>query len=136
MNCPACGKPMAEADFGDVQVNICKDGCRGIWFDWGELTRLDENNEGIGKALEDALKHSAAGDVKQRPQLNCPRCPAPMRSHKYKSNKDVSVDECYACGGFFLDSGELRRIRENFMSEAARDAYVRTLPDDDEQWRQ
>ena len=51
MNCPVCDKLMAETNFGDVQVNICKDGCKGIWFDWGELTRLDESNEGFGKAI-------------------------------------------------------------------------------------
>jgi Zn-finger nucleic acid-binding protein len=42
----------------------------------------------------------------------------------------VNVDECYGCGGFFLDSGELREVRENHMSDEERDAYVQKLLDD------
>lgn len=135
MNCPACGKTMIEADFGNAHVDVCKNGCKGIWFDWGELNRLDENNEGLGKALEEALLYPRTNNA-DRPQLKCPKCGIPMRPHKYKNNKEVNVDECYGCGGFFLDSGELCQIRENFMSEADRDVYVQKLLDDDPQWQQ
>ena len=55
MDCPACGKSMIEESFGDVQVDVCKSGCKGIWFDWGELKELDESHEGVGKAIEEAL---------------------------------------------------------------------------------
>jgi len=48
MNCPVCEKPMVAEDFGGVQVDACRDGCKGIWFDWLELVRLDENHEGFG----------------------------------------------------------------------------------------
>jgi len=53
-----------------------------------------------------------------------------MHAHKYSSAKEVNVDECYGCGGFFLDSGELREIRENYMSEGERNAYVQKLVTD------
>jgi Zn-finger nucleic acid-binding protein len=39
----------------------------------------------------------------------------------------VIVDECYACDGFFLDSGELREIRENYMSKEDKDAFIQKL---------
>ena len=135
MNCPVCSKAMVEADFGDVNVDICKDGCKGIWFDWGKLTRLDESSEGLGKALQEALLYPRTNGP-DRPQIKCPKCGTPMRSHKYKSSKEVNVDECYACGGFFLDSGELRQIRDNFMTETDRDAYVQKLLNDNSQWQQ
>ena len=135
MNCPVCANAMVEVDFGDVNVDVCKNGCKGIWFDWGELTRLDENHEGLGKALEEALLYPRTNDA-DRPQLKCPRCSTPMRPHKYKNNKEVNVDECYACGGFFLDSGELCQIRDEFMTEADRDAYVQKILNDDPQWQQ
>jgi Zn-finger nucleic acid-binding protein len=35
-----------------------------------------------------------------------------MREHRYENIRGVLVDECYGCGGFFLDAGELRAIRE------------------------
>jgi Zn-finger nucleic acid-binding protein len=47
-----------------------------------------------------------------------------MHTHKYKRDKEVNVDECYNCGGFFLDSGELTDIRNNYMSDAEVSAYV------------
>ena len=126
MNCPACGKSMVEEDFGGILVDVCKNGCKGIWFDWGELKELDENHEGVGKALEEALKRPRKNDADRGP-LMCPKCGIQMREHKYKHAKEVNVDECYACGGFFLDSGELRAIREARMSEEERDAYVQRL---------
>lgn len=126
MNCPVCGMLMTEEDFGDVQVDVCKSGCKGIWFDWSELKQLDENNEGLGRALEEALKKPRVNDADREP-LKCPKCGITMYAHKYSNAKEVNVDECYACGGFFLDSGELKEIRDNYMSEEERSAYVQKL---------
>lgn len=126
MNCPVCEKPMVEEDFSGVQVDVCRDGCKGIWFDWLELVRLDENHEGLGVSLEEALKSPRVNDG-EREQLNCPKCGMAMQTHKYKSAKEVNVDECYGCGGFFLDSGELQEIRGNYMTEEEEQAYVDKL---------
>jgi Zn-finger nucleic acid-binding protein len=126
MNCPVCDKPMVEEDFGGVQVDVCRDGCKGIWFDWLELVRLDENHEGLGVALDEALKSPRVNDD-NRGQINCPKCGMTMQTHKYKSAKEVNVDECYGCGGFFLDSGELKEVRDNYMTEEEERAYVDKL---------
>jgi Zn-finger nucleic acid-binding protein len=126
MNCPACGMSMVEEDFGGVLVDVCKNGCKGIWFDWGELKQLDQKHEGIGRALEEALKSPRRNNDDRGP-LNCPKCGVKMREHKYRNAKEVNVDECYACGGFFLDSGELKQIRDNNMSEDEREVYVQKL---------
>jgi len=126
MNCPACQKEMIAEDFGGVIVDFCKDGCKGIWFDWRELNKLDEQNEGLGQALKQALNCERIND-ENRPPLKCPKCQLPMHVHKYESEKEVNVDECYKCGGFFLDSGELKVIRDNFMSEGERDAYMQKI---------
>ena len=56
MKCPVCGKEMVTENFG-VNVNVCENGCKGIWFDQGKLAMLDENNEGLGAALEAALRY-------------------------------------------------------------------------------
>jgi len=126
MNCPACGMSMVEEDFGNAQVDVCKNGCKGIWLDWGELKELDENHEGFGNALEETLKSPRANDINRGP-LMCPKCGMKMRAHKYRNAKEVNVDECYGCGGFFLDSGELKQIRDNYMSEQERHIYVQKL---------
>lgn len=117
---------MVEKDFGNVTVDVCENGCKGIWFDWAELIKLDEKNEGFGAVLKEALAYPQSND-ENRGQLKCPKCGIPMHTHKYKSSKEVNVDECYVCGGFFLDSGELKTIRETFMSEEEEEAYAKKL---------
>lgn len=122
MNCPACGSLMTEEDFGPAEVDVCRSGCGSLWFDWKELAHLDESHEGAGAALRAALANPR-DNLEGRAALPCPRCQHPMFEHLYSHAKEVNVDECYHCGGFFLDSGELRHIRETFMSEAEREAY-------------
>ena len=129
MDCPACGKKMEEESFGNALVDVCRSGCKGIWFDWGELKELDASGKGAGKALGEALESPRVNDAGRGP-LKCPKCGMAMHEHKYRSAKEVNVDECYGCGGFFLDSGELREIRENYMSDEERDAYIRKLVTD------
>ncbi len=129
MKCPVCASEMVEQDLGGVMVDVCMNGCKGMWFDWFELSKLDERNEGFGEALKRALDHPRVNDGDRAP-IKCPKCGIPMHVHKYQSSKEVNVDECYACGGFFLDSGELRAIRESFMSEEEREAYAKKLIDE------
>ena len=126
MKCPVCKKDMVEKDFGSVKVDVCQNGCKGIWFDWMEIIKLDEKNEGFGNALKDALEYSRTND-ENRPKLKCPKCGILMHAHKYQSSKEVNVDECYDCAGFFLDSGELKLIRDTFMSEQEEEEYLNKL---------
>ena len=79
-----------------------------------------------GQALTEAINHPRSND-EDRGQLKCPKCGIAMRPHKYKSSKQVNVDECYQCGGFFLDSGELNVIKDTFMSEQERDQYIQKM---------
>ncbi len=123
MNCPVCSALMKEKDFGGVKVDVCEDGCKGLWFDWVELGKLDEQNEGCGAALQAALAYPRVNDEGRGP-LKCPKCQAPMHTHTYASSKETNVDECYVCGGFFLDSGELKQIRDTFMTDEESRAYV------------
>ncbi len=122
MKCPACGKDMVRENFG-VNVDVCENGCKGIWFDQGELRMLDEKDEGLGAALEAGLRSPRRNDANRGP-LNCPKCSIPMHTHGYARDQAVNVDECYKCGGFFLDSGELKAIRDNYMSDADVKVYA------------
>jgi Zn-finger nucleic acid-binding protein len=126
MICPVCKKNMTEEDFGGVNVDVCRDGCKGMWFDWFELSKLDESNEGLGDALQEALQFPRVND-ENRGQINCPKCGLLMHRHPYMYDKGVTIDECYKCGGIFLDSGELTDIRMHHMSEQDEAAYVQKL---------
>lgn len=126
MECPACHKAMEQEDFGDALVDVCKEGCGGIWFDWSELQLLDEKHEGLGQSLQGALNSPRHKD-NARGRINCPKCHVPMVAHFYKSETMVTIDECYSCGGFFLDAGELEVLRENHLDDAQREQIVETL---------
>jgi Zn-finger nucleic acid-binding protein len=110
MTCPACGKTARLRSFGPVEADVCDPGCGGIWLVGADLARVDEPDEGFGSALEAALAH-VAGPRRSAP-LRCTHCGVVMREHRYQNVPGVLVDECYGCGCFFLDPGELRAIRD------------------------
>jgi Zn-finger nucleic acid-binding protein len=122
MKCPACGKALSEIQAGGIRVDICREGCGGLWFDWFELSKVDEPSEEVGAALL-ALSPTTATKARST-QRRCPRCAGqPMQRHYFSVKRQVQVDECPACGGFWLDAGELARIRSLFESEeSAREA--------------
>ena len=129
MICPVCRIRMAARDVGGVMIDVCEAGCHGIWFDWNELARLDEPDEGLGLALDALLQSPPSSAPRER--LRCSRCDIPMREHRYGSASRVLIDECYECRGFFLDPGELAAIR----LEIARKWRVASILEQDPVWQ-
>lgn len=131
MRCPVCENEMTEVDFGTAVVDVCKEGCKGIWFDPMELRKVRMDEEAAADALKEALEHPRMSDS-GRGRLECPRCRVPMHRHKFRSAREVDVDECYVCGGLYLDSGELKAIREGSLSDEEEreyfDSLVRDMP--------
>ncbi|MFN8217405.1 MAG: zf-TFIIB domain-containing protein [Solirubrobacterales bacterium] len=39
--------------------------------------------------------------------MNCPKCEAPMRTHR---RNGVTIEQCTKCHGIFLDRGELEQL--------------------------
>lgn len=128
MNCPACGKVLGEMTVGDVTVDVCRGGCAGIWFDNFEIGKVDEAHEAAGEKLLD-LRRSRSITVDPDQQRSCPKCRGQvMMRHFFSVKHQVEVDECPACGGIWLDQGELGRIRAEYAtaqerSRAARDYF-------------
>ncbi|MHC4758381.1 MAG: TFIIB-type zinc ribbon-containing protein [Planctomycetota bacterium] len=120
MKCPACFNELQEVVVGDVNVEVCKGGCGGMWFDNFEVKKFDEGHETGGEELLDVEKNpSVSVDRSQR--LNCPKCDEiVMMRHFFSIKNQVEVDECAGCGGIWLDAGELAQIREQFETEEER----------------
>jgi hypothetical protein len=76
---------LQEITVSDVAVDVCKDGCGGIWFDNFELKKFDEPHESASEELLDIERDESvvAGHKKK---LKCPKCDA------------VPVYKC-SCGG-------------------------------------
>ena len=120
MKCPACGNLLQEMTVGDVTVDVCKGGCGGIWFDNFELKKFDEPHESAGEALL-GVERDESIVIDHTKRLKCPKCDdIVMMKHFFSVKKEVEVDECPGCGGFWLDAGELRRIRSLFNTEQER----------------
>lgn len=120
MKCPACHRTLRSKMVAEVTVDVCSNGCGGIWFDQGELKKFDEPHEVAGEQLLDALRVADMG-VDRSQRYRCTKCPdSVMMRHFSSAKRAVVVDECPTCGGGWLDSGELRQIRSEYPSEEAR----------------
>jgi Zn-finger nucleic acid-binding protein len=105
---------------GDVAVDVCKGGCGGIWFDNFELKKFDEPHESAGQELLD-VECDTSLVVDRTKRFKCPKCDdIVMMRHFFSVKKEVEVDECPSCAGFWLDAGELRKIRSFFNTEEER----------------
>ncbi len=114
MKCPRCQSIEMEVrvrgeETESIEIDVCPE-CSGTWLDKKELTRLDDNffidMEQIEYEKSDATEDDAA--------INCPRCestPELLKCHPKVYDK-VVVDNCPDCGGFWLDKGELEKMRD------------------------
>ena len=119
MQCPACDFDLTELELGGVKVDACHGGCGGIWFDAFELQRVDEQRE---VPTEHLLR------IQSNPQIRvdasrkraCPRCDGvKLKRHFFSARRQVEVDHCPNCAGYWLDAGELEEIRAEKVNEEA-----------------
>jgi Zn-finger nucleic acid-binding protein len=123
MRCPACGRVLSTMTVGGITVDVCKDGCAGIWFDRYELMRVDESHESAGEELTHIEGDPAIlGSLDHSKRHSCPKTPdVVMMRHYFSVKRQVAVDECPECGGYWLDVGELATIRTEFATSEERD---------------
>jgi len=118
----------------DLTVDVCDGGCGGIWFDRFELKKVDEQAEAAGDELLD-VRRDPGVLVDPAEGYRCPSCTdgVVLMRHFWSVRHAVTIDECPACAGFFLDAGELGSIRREFETEsdrhAAADAYFKEVVD-------
>lgn len=107
--CPACGQQMIKVFLPEenIDLDFC-DECGGIFFDCGELERLDSNSRYVDEFMKAAHAKFFA-PVNQDITRKCPVCNIPMRKVKIS---DFEIDFCDECGGKFLDNGEVQKIHD------------------------
>jgi Zn-finger nucleic acid-binding protein len=111
---------LQQIEVGDVQLDVCQGGCGGIWFDRFELQKFDEMHESAGESLLD-IEQDPNIVVDSHKKRHCPRCgDVIMMRHFMSIKREITVDECPKCAGFWLDKGELGGIRGQFETEEAR----------------
>lgn len=113
MNCPRCKSPLKKIDLGEsggeyaaVVIDSCPK-CEGVWYDQGELDARDESVWTNVEALtfEDRLsggRHSS-----------CPKCETRLVPVSPKGARNIVVDRCPECLGFWLGAGELELLQDH-----------------------
>lgn len=121
MRCPACLKILKQLLVGEVIIDGCEDGCGGIWCDRFEIKKLNQLGDSEIEDLLSLAKNKKV-EVVQNKKRRCPKCKMiVMQRHFFSVKKQVLVDECPKCGGYWLDAGELENIRQEFSSDQAKE---------------
>lgn len=118
--CPACGKKMKKVYVSEANVNvdICTEGCGGIYFDNRELEKFDEQNENADEIFAE-IEDKNFEPVDENAIRNCPVCGIPMvKMGAGKGN--VIINICNSCGGKFLDNKEIETIRNSSESKSTK----------------
>lgn len=125
LRCPACHTEMTKVylPHEGFSVDICTEGCGGIFFDNREFKYFDEKYENIDEIVS-ILKNKEFKPVDTNLTRSCPACGARMVKNKTAVNGAIEIDECYACGGKFLDYGELDAIRNEYDTEEDRQEAI------------
>jgi len=111
MKCPACFNELTEITIGGVTLDACDGGCAGIWFDAFELQRVDEQREVAGDQVLH-LQRDPDLTVDFQRKRECPRCAGiKLKRQLFNPQVRVEVDHCPQCAGYWLDAGELEKIR-------------------------
>ncbi len=129
LKCPACQSVMTKVYFPQegFSVDVCTEGCGGIFFDNREFKYFDEEHENIDEIAK-VLKDKTFKSVDSSLPRTCPACGAKMVKNKTAMNGKIEIDECYSCGGKFLDFAELDAIRSEYKTEEdRRDAVLQYM---------
>jgi hypothetical protein len=104
-DCPKCDhETLVKTEaLGNIPLDVCP-GCKGIFFDKGELEALLRQSQGEVPAGFDLI--SPKPDT-----IDCPRCKVKM-SRGGLVNPLLMVDKCDGCGGVWLDPRELSLLKK------------------------
>lgn len=120
ISCPACDNKLAEVAQSGITVDVCQNGCGGMWFDNQELDRVLKLDE---PAIGGLLKLGKHTPTKNDPAMkrNCPRCVRiHLQRHFFSLARGVEVDTCYACGGVWVDAQGFIAVRAEYPSKEER----------------
>lgn len=117
MECPACRSTFSHIEIDGIQIDVCRNGCGGMWFDTFEFKKFDEPHEEAGvELLNTPINPSLTLNKEER--IPCPKCDGVTLMRNFFSvKKEVEIDTCAQCAGVWLDMGELNAIRGQFESE-------------------
>lgn len=108
MKCPECKVPLTPKSLAGLELDVCE-GCTGIWFDAGELTRYRESKSfGALRLGSEQAKFTPCGSPKI-----CPKCDtSTMSSGTLGTVRNAA--HCTTCHGFFAFDVNRLAVRQLF----------------------
>ena len=102
INCPACGKEMHKVYMTESgsSLDICLDGCGGIFFDGQELKHFDEQSENI-EELKQVLDGKTFEKTDESQTRICPVCGNNMVKNNVSIKKEITIDGSIVCTDIF-----------------------------------
>ena len=113
MECPKCETQMVIITHEGITIDRCT-GCGGIWFDANERESLLATANGA-RAV-DTGDPKLGQQMNENDRINCPHCTTQMIRMVDNDRPDIHFEQCAACGGSFLDAGELRELKRVTLS--------------------
>lgn len=110
--CPVCNEYLIIDEIDGIEIDVCKEGCKGIWFDSQELKELRE--ESINKLAYEELRGKYTPkpieEAVSESLRTCPRCEIKLYRYRWARESEILIDLCHKCYGIWLDYGELKGI--------------------------
>jgi uncharacterized protein len=117
MKCAKCSGTLSEIQVGQIHLDRCNR-CQGLWFDRNELERILELvQSGKADLVPESLRNPLSDKLDVR-FGTCPRCKKALMRTESVAVAELHYDKCAACGGAWLDGGELDKISADEQSAA------------------
>jgi len=112
---------MKEVTIAGLTLDVCLT-CRGVWFDRDELMQA-VTMDAMSLAELPFYGELRAGEEPawEQPPAFCPRCSSALEPQRFDKDLAVIIDVCPHEHGFWLDQGELHRIKE-FCNDVLKEA--------------
>jgi len=107
---------MIVVEYHDIELDYCT-GCKGVWFDSGELELLLESH-GLEEAkvfLVNILDSPEA--VSSEKKRKCPLCGHKMKKITIGEEPKILIDMCGEEHGLWFDGGEVTQLITHLAGE-------------------
>ncbi len=109
MICPVCKGDMIVVEYHNIELDYCT-GCKGVWFDCGELELLlDSPGLAEAKLFLDNILNSP-GTISSEKKRRCPICGHRTTKTTIAQQPKILIDMCRDGHGLWFDGGELTQV--------------------------